>query len=360
MSGAFNIDGGGVVTLTATTSGTYSGLALWQAAADTQPITFTNGGAIIFNGAIYAPKAQLVITGNAQNPLVTALVVQTISLTNSGGIIVGTASSTPLSVSTASLPAGTVNSAYSATVTGAGGDGNYIWSATGLPATLSMNPATGVISGTPTSSSSSSVTVTLRDTLGDNPVTKSFTLAIINAAPTVTSTSPTPRGQGGVNQSVTINGSNFINGAVASFSGTGITVNSTTWVNASKLTAKITLAANAPTGARDVSVTNPDTGMGTGSAVFTVSAAPTITSIAPPTAPKNTTLNVVIHGTGFVNGAVVTFVGSNLPTVNTTTWNSSTQITVNVSLASKAKTWDVIVTNPDGGSDTDAGGFAST
>jgi hypothetical protein len=61
-----------------------------------------------------------------------------------------------------------------------------------------------------------------------------------------------------------------------------------------------------------------------------------------------------------VNGAVVSFVGSNLPTINSTTWTNSTQITVNVSLSNKAKTWDVIVTNPDGGSYTDSGGFAST
>ena len=48
---------------------------------------------------------------------------------------------------------GTVGVAYSETLTGAGGDGNYTWAlfnATTLPAGLTLNTATGAISGTPT------------------------------------------------------------------------------------------------------------------------------------------------------------------------------------------------------------------
>jgi Tfp pilus assembly protein PilV len=194
MSGQFSINGGANVTFTAMTSGNYKGLVLWQAAADTQAILWSNGGALVFNGAIYAPKAQLQITGNAQTPIVTALVVQTISLSNSGGITVGSASSTPLSIATpATIGPWTVNKAFSATINAAGGDGNYIWSATGLPAGLTMNAGTGVISGTPTATGSSSVTVTLNDQLGDNAATKSYTL-VINVAPSIT-TASLPQGE---------------------------------------------------------------------------------------------------------------------------------------------------------------------
>jgi hypothetical protein len=50
-------------------------------------------------------------------------------------------------------------------LTAADGDGLYSWSATGLPAGLSIDTATGVISGT-TSDTQTSVTVTVTDGLG--------------------------------------------------------------------------------------------------------------------------------------------------------------------------------------------------
>src|SRR5205807_2477412 len=65
----------------------------------------------------------------------------------------------------ATLPAGTVNQAYpGATVSATGGTGAYSWSATGLPANLSIAPATGVISGTPTTSAGSPFSVTVKVT----------------------------------------------------------------------------------------------------------------------------------------------------------------------------------------------------
>ncbi|HIJ97249.1 MAG TPA: multicopper oxidase domain-containing protein [Desulfuromonadales bacterium] len=47
------------------------------------------------------------------------------------------------------LPIGTVNVAYTATIKASGGVKPYVWTATGLPAGLTMAPATGVISGIP-------------------------------------------------------------------------------------------------------------------------------------------------------------------------------------------------------------------
>ncbi len=52
----------------------------------------------------------------------------------------------------------------------ASGTSPYSWAATGLPAGLSMNTLTGVISGTPTTVGSSSVTVTLTDAAGATDV----------------------------------------------------------------------------------------------------------------------------------------------------------------------------------------------
>lgn len=57
-----------------------------------------------------------------------------------------------LSVTTASLPVFVVGRAYSATLAASGGTAPYTWSITkgALPAGLSLNPSTGVISGTAT------------------------------------------------------------------------------------------------------------------------------------------------------------------------------------------------------------------
>ena len=59
-----------------------------------------------------------------------------------------------LQIVTSSLHDGSVNQSYSATLSASGGTQAYSWSLAGgtLPAGLSLNPSTGVISGTPTAS----------------------------------------------------------------------------------------------------------------------------------------------------------------------------------------------------------------
>jgi hypothetical protein len=59
---------------------------------------------------------------------------------------------------------GTVGTAVSLQMSASGGTPPYTWSATGLPAGLSINSASGLISGTPTTATSYTVTVTARDT----------------------------------------------------------------------------------------------------------------------------------------------------------------------------------------------------
>lgn len=91
---------------------------------------------------------------------------------------------TPVTITTASLPAGTVGNAYAATLAASGGTAPYKWSLTGgsLPSGLSLNAASGAITGTPSSpasqlaltlqvtdSSSSAQTVTARFSLTISP-----------------------------------------------------------------------------------------------------------------------------------------------------------------------------------------------
>ncbi|MDR3726304.1 MAG: putative Ig domain-containing protein [Terracidiphilus sp.] len=99
-------------------------------------------------------------------------------------------------ITTAALAAGTVGTAYSATLAGSGGITPYIWSVntgSALPACLTMTTA-GVISGTPVASctGTSSITFKLTDsgTATALTITKALSLTI-NAAPAITFTSAT-------------------------------------------------------------------------------------------------------------------------------------------------------------------------
>jgi len=72
----------------------------------------------------------------------------------------------PLSITTTSLSDATQNQPYSQTLTATGGVTPYIWSTpsgSSLPAGLSMNPSTGVISGTPTTVGTFTFTVKVED-----------------------------------------------------------------------------------------------------------------------------------------------------------------------------------------------------
>jgi hypothetical protein len=199
------------------------------------------------------------------------------------------------------------------------------------------------------------VTVTNADS-GVGTGTGVFT---VDAAPTVTSTSPNALGEGATDVNVEVNGTGFVSGANATFSGSGITVNSTAFVSSTQVTANVTIAGGATVGARNVTVTNPDSGVGTGTGVFTVDAAPTVTSTAPSALGRSATdVNVDVNGTGFVSGANATFSGSGI-TVNSTTFDGSTELTANVTITGGATLGarNVTVTNPDSGVGTGAGVF---
>jgi len=97
------------------------------------------------------------------------------------------------------------------------------------------------------------------------------------------------------------------------------------------------------------------------SAAFTINnPAPTLASIAPTSGNLSDTLDVVFNGTNYISGASLVSFGPNI-TVNTTTVNSSTKITANITIASGAVVGprNVSVTNPapGGGTATLTNGF---
>jgi len=97
---------------------------------------------------------------------------------------------TGLTISTTSLPNGTVNSTYSATLKSVGGSGTITWSISqgSLPTGLNLS-ASGKISGTPTAAGTANFTVSATDS-STPPQTKTQALSItVNPALSITTTS---------------------------------------------------------------------------------------------------------------------------------------------------------------------------
>jgi len=202
------------------------------------------------------------------------------------------------------------------------------------------------------------ITVVNGDGGGPSSCSTPNCFTITAAAPTVSSTSPNNRPQGSTTD-VSVIGTNFFPGAVASFSGTGITVNSTTFVDTSHVTANITISPTATVGLRNVTVTNTDSQADTCTGCFSVTLpAPAISSVSPTSGHQGTTIDVTVTGSNFVSGATVTFSGTGI-TKNSTTFTDSSHITVNITISPSAtvSSRDVTVTNPDAQSDTCVGCF---
>ncbi|HSZ28855.1 MAG TPA: Ig domain-containing protein, partial [Pseudonocardiaceae bacterium] len=138
------------------------------------------------------------------------------------------------------------------------------YSATGLPAGLSINTSTGLISGTPTTAGSYSVTVTAKDTTGASG-SASFTWTVNSATGnTVTVTNPgSQTGTVGTAVSLQIQATDSASGQTLTYSATGLpaglSISTTGLISGTPTTA----------GTSSVTVTAKDTTGATGSASFT-------------------------------------------------------------------------------------------
>jgi|GEM_PF-466984 len=95
-----------------------------------------------------------------------------------------------LSVTTTSLASGTVGTVYSATLQAMGGVAPYTWNATGLPAGLSLNATSGVLSGTPTTPGAQTATITVTDSgAPQQHAVAPFVITIAPAVLAITTTS---------------------------------------------------------------------------------------------------------------------------------------------------------------------------
>lgn len=174
----------GTLNVTAATTGTYANVVAFQRNGNTTDFSIccNNNAVANFGGVIYAPTANV----DFHNGTITALAVIARSVSwsagGNGGTTIGQPPPALVITGPGSLPSPwTRGVAYPATtVTATGGAGVYTWSATGLPAGVTINSSSGVISGTPTASCSCNVTVKVTDGLGTQ-ATRNYTINVNGA-----------------------------------------------------------------------------------------------------------------------------------------------------------------------------------
>lgn len=206
--------------------------------------------------------------------------------------------------------------------------------------------------------------LTVTDTNGStdpSPPVRTITVTS-TPAPTLTSAAPNSGAQGQTGIAVTLTGTNFLPGTTCSF-GSGINANCS-YVSSTRVTATVNVLFNAAVGARTITVSNPDGQIGTlvnGFSVITgvPNPPPSLTSLSPNTGGQGDTgLNVTLTGANFLANPICTF-GEGI-TVNSCTFNSSTQLTANLTITTTAfiAASNVTVTNADGQNATLLDGFS--
>jgi hypothetical protein len=174
---------------------------------------------------------------------------------------------------------------------------------------------------------------------------------LINQSPSLTSVTPGTVIAGGNNFTITINGTNFVNGAVARVTVNGVTAERlTNFVNSTQLTATLLAQDIAETDTISVSVQNPQPGGGTSNSlsISVVNPVPAITTISPNSAAQNTQgFLLTVNGTNFVPGATVQWNGVS----KQTTFVSSTQLRAQIPASdlTTVGTPSVTVVNPSPG-----------
>ncbi|MCS6881536.1 MAG: IPT/TIG domain-containing protein [Chloroflexaceae bacterium] len=249
------------------------------------------------------------------------------------------------SLSPASATAG--GDTFTLTVNGSGFSNNSVVRWNGTPRSTTFVSATQLTAQIPASDIAAAGTANVT-VLNPNPDVESAasTFTINNPAPAITSLSPASATAGGPAFTLTVTGSNFVNGAVVRWNDTD---RPTTFVSATQLTAQIPASDIAAAGTASITVVNPAPGGGTSNSVtFTINASnpvPAITSLSPATVTAGgPAFTLTVTGSNFVNGAVVRWNGADRPT----TFVSATQLTAQIPASdiAAAGTASITVVNP--------------
>lgn len=130
-----------------------------------------------------------------------------------------------------------------------------------LPSGVTFNASTGVLSGTPTTGGTYSITFTASDGVLPN-ATQSFTLTVNNPLPIVTSISPSAVNFGSPNTTLTVSGTGFTLQSTVTVGSASITP---TFVSSTQLRAVVPAAQLSSPGVLPVTVVTPPPGGGTSS-----------------------------------------------------------------------------------------------
>jgi hypothetical protein len=174
------------------------------------------------------------------------------------------------------------------------------------------------------------------------------TFTINNPVPVLGSINPTSATAGGAAFTLTVNGSNFVSGAVVRWNGG----DRPTTGSGTQLTAMIPATDIAAGGTASVTVANPGPGGGASSAAtFTINnPVPVIASINPTSATTGgPAFTLTVAGSNFVSGSVVRWNGADRPTTG-----SSSQLTAAIPASDIATggTASIAVVNPGPGGGT--------
>ena len=296
----------------------------WSLTSGTLPAGITlnaSTGAVTGTPTASADAVELTFTVNdSSNPVQTKAVSLTLNIS----------SNTPaLSITTASLPNGQVGTIYSTTLTATGGTAPYAWSSKTLPLGLTLNAATGAISGTPKTTSSGPITLSVTDS--SSPVqTQSASLSLtISPTPPATlsiTTSALANGQVGTAYSTTL----AAMGGTLPYSWTsgtlpaGLTLNAATGIINGIPTATATTA---------LTFTVTDSGSPAQTKSVNMTLTITATTISPPAALMITTTSLPLGTLGTPYGATLAATGGTVPY----TWTlTSGTLPAGLSLASGA------------------------
>ncbi len=250
------------------------------------------------------------------------------------------------SISPNSATAG--SAAFTLTVNGVNFDSTSVaqWNGSNLATTFvnSSQVTAAVPAGDVATAGTFSVTVFNSST---SQTSNSATFTVNNPLPALTSLSPNNATAGGAGFTLTVNGSNFVNGALVLWNGSART---TTFVNSGQVTAAILANDIAAAGTASVTVSNPAPGGGTSSALtFTINdPVPVLTSLSPSSKTVGSAgFTLTVNGSKFVNGAIVSWNNS----ARSTTFVSSAKVTAKILSTdlANAGTVPVIVTNPGPG-----------